>query len=116
MRTTTRRRRTAEERAAMEQDAFERATCSQAMTNLPVIYAEFIARGIPEHEILPRENVFTFNAWRALGRHVKRGEHGVRIITWIPMEHTDPRTHEKTITRRPSSAYVFHISQTEPNI
>jgi len=27
----------------------------------------FAAKGIPESEIKPRENVFTFNAWKALG-------------------------------------------------
>ena len=37
-------------------------------------------------DILPRENVFTYHAWRALGRQVRRGEHGVKVTTWIPTE------------------------------
>ena len=61
-------------RQAIRQEALSRAVSSSALTNYPAIYSEFMARGIPESEIRPRENVFTFQAWRALGRHVRRGE------------------------------------------
>ena len=103
---------------AIRAEALSRATSSQALTNLPTIYAEFVARGIPEDEIKPRENVFTFHAWKALGRSVKKGEHGVRITTWVPMSRTvkaDDGTEKEQVTRRCKSAHVFHVSQTEPS-
>jgi antirestriction protein ArdC len=70
-------------------------------------------RGIPEHEILPRVNVFVYKAWQAKGRQVRKGEKGVRITTWITMgpKKDDPKG--KT-ARRPQSTSVFHVSQTDP--
>jgi antirestriction protein ArdC len=50
---------------------------------LPAIFQGFAAKGIPEAEIKPRENVFTYQAWRALGRQVRRGEHSVKVVTFI---------------------------------
>lgn len=76
-------------------------------------------KGIPEADIRPRENVFTFAAWRALGRTVRKGEHGVRVFTFIPVgdrEVTDPSTGEKTVRKGgtvPKGTTVFHESQTE---
>jgi antirestriction protein ArdC len=62
--------------------------------------------------------VFTFNAWKALGRSVKRGQHGVKVVTWIDCTATtrDPQTGEEKTEgyRRPHTTTVFHISQTEP--
>ena len=100
---------------ALQAEALGRATRSPVMTNYLTIYREFMARGIPEREIRPRENVFTFHAWRALGRYVKRGEHGVRIPTWIdiPERLAEDGTVERPAGRRPHGAVVFHISQTE---
>jgi hypothetical protein len=75
------------------------------MGNYLPIFEGFMEKGIPSDDIKPRENVFTFNAWKALNRVVKRGEKGVKITTFIP----DPekgKTYPKTTT-------VFHISQTE---
>ena len=97
----------------LQQEALSRATGSQALSNLPTIYGEFIARGIAECEILPRVNVFTFHAWRALGRTVRRGEHGVHITTWVPMSRTSESGEKIAIGRRPKSAVVFHVSQTD---
>jgi hypothetical protein len=93
-------------------EALDRARHGQTLTNYPAIYQGFIAKDIPEADIKPRENVFTFHAWKALGRSVKRGEHGVKIITFIE------RTREKDdgtteIWRQPWTSTVFHISQTE---
>jgi hypothetical protein len=59
----------------VRQEALARAVSGQSFTNFPAIFAGFAAKGIPESEIKPRENVFTFNAWKALGRVVRRGEH-----------------------------------------
>lgn len=98
-------------------EALERARSGQALTNYPAIYAGFMEQGIAEADIKPRENVFTFNAWKALGRSVKRGEHGVRVVTFIECDamERDPATgEEKQVSyRRPHTTTVFHISQTE---
>jgi antirestriction protein ArdC len=102
----------------MQREALDRATAGQTMSNYPAIYAGFMARGIPESEIRPRENVFTFEAWRALGRHVRRGEHGVHVSTWVPVApKVDAQTGEeiRRAGRRPKTAVVFHVSQTEAN-
>ncbi len=69
--------------------------------------------GIEAHDIRPRENVFTFNAWKALGRVVRKGQHGVRIITRVPCSKTDKSTGEVTSYTRPRTTTVFHLSQTE---
>jgi hypothetical protein len=102
----------------MQTAALQRARTSQALTNYPAIFQGFMAKGIPESEIKPRENVFTFDAWKALGRSVKRGEHGVRVVTFVECSASerDPETgEEKCATyRRPHTTTVFHISQTEP--
>jgi len=74
-----------------------------------------MARGIPESEIHPRENVFTFEAWKALGRYVRKGEHGVKVVTFIETKsrEVDQDSSEPKIIRRPWTTTVFHISQTE---
>jgi antirestriction protein ArdC len=83
------------------------------MTNYPAIFAGFIEKGIPEYDIKPRENVFTFNAWKALGRSVKRGEHGVKVVTFIERSVTehDPATGEQVdrSIRSPHTTTVFHM-------
>ncbi len=95
-------------------EALARATTGLSMSNYPTIYGGFIAKGIPESEIKPRENVFTYNAWRALGRQVRRGEHGVKVLTFVDCQKRDHETGElKERFRRPFSTTVFHISQTD---
>ena len=76
-----------------------------------------MAKGIAEADIKPRENVFTFQAWKALGRSVKRGEHGVRVVTFITCtgkSDVDEAEAKPTTYCRPHATTVFHISQTEP--
>jgi antirestriction protein ArdC len=96
-------------------ESLKRAVTGQSFSNFPAIFSGFAAKGIPESEIKPRENVFTFNAWKALGRVVRRGEHGVKVVTFIESKgkETDADTGERRIARRPWSTTVFHISQTE---
>ena len=96
----------------MQNEALARARGSESVANYPAIFAGFMERGIPEHDIHPRENVFTFNAWKALGRTVKRGEHGVRVVSWIVCEKKDDQGLVIDTFKRPKSATVFHISQT----
>jgi hypothetical protein len=62
----------------MQNEALTRASSRQSLSNWPAIFAGFMAKGIPETDIKPRENVFTYHAWQALGRQVRRGEHGVK--------------------------------------
>jgi antirestriction protein ArdC len=76
-----------------------------------VLLVEFQARGIEAH---PREDCFTFNAWKALNRHVKKGEHGVKIMAYA---HTERQKPDGTTEAHdyPTTATVFHVSQTEPD-
>jgi hypothetical protein len=97
-------------------ESLKRAVSGQSFSNFPAIFQGFAAKGIPESEIKPRENVFTFDAWKALGRVVRRGEHGVKVTTFIESKskEIDRDTGERKLVRRPWSTTVFHISQTEP--
>ncbi len=99
----------------MQSQALANATQNQSLMNYASIFNGFMARGIPEAEIMPRENVFTYNAWLALGRQVRKGEHGVKVLTFVPMSAKNAETGEsETIGRRPRSTTVFHVSQTDP--
>ncbi len=97
-------------------ESLKRAVSGQSLTNFPAIFQGFAAKGIAESEIKPRENVFTFEAWKALGRVVCRGEHGVKVTTFIESKskEIDKDTGEHKVVRRPWTTTVFHISQTEP--
>ena len=100
--------------AVNRREALSRAISGQSVANYAQIYRGFMARGIPESEIKPRENVFTYDAWRALGRQVRRGEHGVKVLTFIDCQKKDEETSEvKETYRRPWFTTVFHISQTD---
>jgi len=97
-------------------ESLKRAVHGQSFSNFPAIFQGFVAKGIAEAEIKPRENVFTFQAWKALGRVVRRGEHGVKVTTFIESKskEIDSDTGEQKTLRRPWTTTVFHISQTEP--
>lgn len=95
----------------MATEALSRAQGGLSMANYHAILEGFAARGIPMDLIRPRENVLTFWAWKAKGRSVKKGEHGVRILTWVPMQVKDGDTKKRAV--RPRHATVFHESQTE---
>ena len=90
--------------------ALSRARSSQSMANYGLLYDGFLSMGIPESDIQPRVNVLSFHAWRAVGRTVRKGEHGVKLVTWIDATKAD--TGESYKVSR--SVTVFHISQTEP--
>ena len=98
----------------IQQEALSRARNGMAWSNYPIIIRGFMVKGIPESEIKPRENVFTFQAWRALGRTVRKGEHGIKVCTFLHMEKEDKETGEKKAYSRPWATTVFHISQTDP--
>ncbi len=101
--------------AEQHQEALDRAENGESTMNYGAIFEGFMAKGIPEEEIEPRINVFGYGAWQAKGRQVRKGEHGVKVQTWIPVkERHNPATGEtEQAYRRPKLATVFHISQTK---
>src|SRR5438445_12282440 len=103
----------------LQLEALSRAANGQTLTYYPAIYQGFQEKGIPEAEIKPRLNVFTFQAWKALGRHVRKGEHGVKIATILSKSRRvrDEKTGEEKQESYsiPWTTTVFHISQTEKN-
>jgi hypothetical protein len=107
-------------RKELQTEALTRAATGQSLTNWPTIFAGFAAKGIPESEIKPRENVFTYHAWRALGRQVRRGEHGVKVTTWVATKEKRDESADGDERKKPRGskmpwcATVFHISQTDP--
>ena len=94
-------------------ESLKRAVSGQSFTNFPAIFQGFAAKGIPESEIKPRENVFTYQAWKALGRQVRRGEHGVKVTTFIDCSKENKETGQKESFSRPWTTTVFHVSQTD---
>jgi hypothetical protein len=100
----------------LRREALTRAVSGESFSNFPAIFAGFAAKGIPESEIKPRENVFTYQAWKALGRQVRRGEHGVKVVTFIDCTKESNETGKKETFRRPWTTTVFHVSQTDPVI
>jgi antirestriction protein ArdC len=116
---------TTQERRA---EALTRACTGQTLSNYPAIFQGFMAMGIPESDIRPRENVFTYEAWKALGRHVRKGQHGVKVVTFITTESAkreeaqttnadgmEPQPKKPAWHSRPWTTTVFHVSQTEPD-
>lgn len=105
-----------EEQSAVAEQALSRARGGRTCQNDAIVIVEFTRRGV-EGEIIPRVNALTYHAWRALGRTVKKGEHGVKLATYVPCEKEvkDKATGEtRTETFvRPKSATVFHVSQTK---
>ncbi len=61
----------------------------------------------------PYKDWFTFRRWLAQGYVVRKGEHGVKISTYIETEHEND---DGTITtsRRPWTSTVFCRCQVEP--
>ncbi|OVZ77671.1 DUF3560 domain-containing protein [Yersinia kristensenii] len=94
-------------------ESLTRAVSNQSTANYKAIIDGFLERGIEVEEIKPRENVFTFNAWKALGRVVKKGERGIAICTVIHCKKIDPETGEEKDVSKPQKTRVFHISQTQ---
>ena len=106
--------------AAIAAEALHKATTGQALTNYPAIIRGFMEKGILPDEIKPRVNVFTFHAWKALRRTVRKGEHGVRVLTYIEGSRkvADAATGEEKVEgfKRPWTTTVFHITQTEERV
>lgn len=105
----------------IQQQALSNAVSNQSTMNYGAIFDGFIEKGIPADDIRPRENVFTFHAWKALGRQVRKGEHGVKVVTWITCKTADKAAgsdqskegNEPGSYKRPKTTTVFHVSQTD---
>lgn len=98
---------------AFQAEALRRAQSGNSVRNDIAVIEAFADRGLAD--IRPRVNVFTYAAWKALGRQVRRGESGVKITTWIPI---DAKTDDSgAVIRpggvRPKTAHVFHVTQTD---
>tara|TARA_R110002020_G_scaffold195559_1_gene396560 strand:- start:490 stop:1032 length:543 start_codon:yes stop_codon:yes gene_type:complete len=95
-------------------EALQRALQNVSFFNYATIVYGFAWKGIEHSEVIPRENVFTYNAWLALGRQVQKGEKGVKILTMKLGEKKDSngnKTGEKY--KFFGNVTVFHISQTK---
>lgn len=99
-----------ERRLARGRESLGRAVTGHSLANDLIVYTEFSARGI---DAIPRVNVFTYSGWLAKGRQVRKGEHGVKITTYIPVRKRDSETGELSESLRPRVCTVFHVSQTE---
>ena len=97
----------------LNNQALSNAINNESTRNYGAIYDGFLDMGIAETDIKPRVNVFTYKAWAAKGRQVKKGEHGVKVVTFVPMSKKDTKTGEKHKFSRPRTTTVFHVSQTE---
>lgn len=80
--------------------------------------AERQARDAGYPDAQARVNLLTFKAWQALGRNVRKGEKScAKVVTWIPAGKVvgrDPETGDPIREgKRPWTAYLFHVSQTE---
>lgn len=61
----------------------------------------------------PYLDVFTFNRWRAQGRTVRRGEHGIKLPVIVSGQKTDDRTGETETFRMRRTSAVFCRCQTD---
>jgi len=104
-------------KAELAEQALTNAVTNASTMNYDAIINGFVAKGIDIEDIKPRENVFTFNAWKALGRVVCKGEKGVAVVTYVKCKKKNTETGEEggeeQSFRRPKTTYVFHISQTQ---
>jgi hypothetical protein len=86
----------------------DRVQNQESQRNYPAIFEGFKAKGIPADQIQPHVNVLTFKAWRALGRVVKMGEHGVKIATLIPV--TDKTDSKASVASGSGTATAAAVS------
>ena len=118
--TDAERKERADRAAARWAAALNRATNGQSMANYTTIFHGFMAMGIDEADIRPRENVFTWGAWKAKGRQPKYGErkNAVTVHTRRPLfgkiEQRDGSKKNGMIGTAATTAKVYHESQTEP--
>lgn len=103
-------------REVIAAQALKNATENNSVANYQAIFEGFAAKGIAIEEIEPRVNVFTYNAWRAKGRQVRKGETGVKVVTFVNAkgQAAEGDQGEAQGYKFARSVAVFHISQTDP--
>jgi len=113
-------RKASRDRRAVGLESLRNAVTRESTMNYEAIFDGFAEMGIPMEDVKPRENVFTYNAFLALGRQVRKGEHGVKVVTYVEAkgrrkEGVEPDAGgEAEGYRFPRTTTVFHISQTDP--
>jgi hypothetical protein len=85
-------------------EALIRAREGKSHYNDSKIISYFTAKGIAPADIKPRENCLTFKAWNALGKVVKKGEHGAKCLVF---------SKDNAGKTRVFVTVVFHESQVE---
>ena len=65
----------------LQQEALMRAISGQSLSNYPAIIDGFLAKGISEGQIKPRENVFTSKPGKPLAGTSGARRHGVKVAT-----------------------------------
>ena len=72
-------------------DSLNRAKQGDSLLNYPAIVQGFAAKGIAHNDIVPRVNIFTYNAWKALNRQVRKGEKGIKCVLGLkPIKMANP--------------------------
>ena len=66
-------------------------------------------------ECEPYRDVFTFNRWKALGCHVRKGEHGIRIDIYTERTIEDKETGEEKKVKARAKAVCFCRCQVDGN-
>jgi hypothetical protein len=81
--------------------------------NMIIVLSQVKAR-FPEQlkNSIPHLTIKTFNAWKAEGRKVKKGEKAMQCLTYVSYESEDGEEDDRVIF--PKTAHVFGIWQTEP--
>ena len=93
-------------------EALNRAENPRNLINIKTVLEAAAARGIEGAE--PGKNVLTFNAWKAKGRVVKKGEKALCMLgTFFERQVRDAGTGEVSRVKQMGRAAVFHISQTK---
>ena len=99
-----RRKSTAPPLTADQAKRFDRTSTA----NFQIVALAAAARGC---SCEPYVDWFTYRRWQAQGFQVQRGQHGVKLTTWIPV--IDKETGEQT-GKRPRTASVFCRCQVKP--
>ena len=81
-----------------------------SMTNAMILAGASAKRGC---ECKPYEDWFTYKRWQAQGYQVRRGEHGVRLSTFVTMTKTDEEGNKVAMGKRPWRSVVFCRCQVE---
>jgi len=93
--------------AQQAEQSYNRAVSNVSVQNDLIVVQEFKKRGITA---TPRTDVFTYNTWLyKFKRQVRKGEKSVKVRTIRDEEKNGVKTGKK----RPATACLFHLSQTD---